>query len=131
MRGFLVRVLISAFSLWVASIVVDGVHFATPSALLWSALLLGIVNAVVRPIFVLLTLPFTIITLGLFLFVVNATMLGIVAWCIDDFSLDGFGAALFGAVIVSLTSMVASWTIGPAGKYELVVVRRDKRRTSD
>ena len=124
MRGFIVRVLITAFGLWLASIVVDGVHIATPGALLLAALLLGVVNAVVRPILILLTLPFTIVTLGLFLLVINAAMLGLVAGLMDNFALDGVGSALFGALIVSLTSTVASWYIGPAGKYDVVVRRQ-------
>lgn len=125
MRGFFIRALVSALGMWLASMIVAGVQFSTFTALILAALLLGIVNAVVRPLFIVLTLPFTIITLGLFLLVVNAAMLSIVAWCIDDFSLSGFGAALFGAIIVSLTSMVGSWYVGPTGKYELVVVRRE------
>ena len=124
MRGFFLRLLISALGLWLASAIVPGVHFASLAALLLAALLLGIVNAVVRPVFVLLTLPFTIVTLGLFLLVVNAAMLGLVAWFINDFALDGFAAALFGAVVVSLTGAVASWYIGPAGSYEVVVGRK-------
>ena len=126
MRGFFVRVLISALGLWLASVMVAGVHFRSPAALLLAALLLGVVNAVVRPVLILLTLPFTLITLGLFLLVINAALLGIVAWCIDDFTLDGFTAALFGAIIVSLTSMVASWYIGTTGRYEVIVVRREQ-----
>ena len=92
--------------------------------LLGAALILGVVNAVVRPILILLTLPFTIVTLGLFLLVINAAMLGLVAGLMDNFTLDGVGPALFGALIVSLTSTVASWYIGPAGKYDVVVRRQ-------
>ena len=124
MRGFIIRVLISAGALWVASAIVPGVHAATLAALLWGALTLGILNAVVRPLLILLTLPFTIITLGLFMLVINAAMLGLVAAFVTDFYVDGFFAALFGAIVVSLVSTVASWYVGPKGKVEVVVVRR-------
>lgn len=93
--------------------------------LLLAGVLLGIVNAVIRPVMIILTLPFTILTLGLFLFVINAMMLGLVAWLLDGFAISGFWAALGGSIIISLTSWIASWYIGPRGKVELVVVRRD------
>jgi putative membrane protein len=72
----------------------------------------------------LLTLPLTIVTLGLFLFVINAAMFGLVAALLDDFAVAGFWSALFGAIIVSITSTVASWYIGPEGRYEVFVMRR-------
>jgi putative membrane protein len=91
-----------------------------------AALLLGLVNAVVRPVVVLLTLPFTLVTLGLFLLVVNAAMLGLVAALLDGFRLAGFWPALFGSVIVSLTGGVASAYIGPRGRFEVLIVERRK-----
>ena len=69
------------------------------------------------------TFPITILTLGLFLLVVNAAMLGLVAWMLDGFVLGGFGPALLGAIIVSLTGWVGSWFIGPRGRVEVMVVR--------
>ncbi|MBT8102649.1 MAG: phage holin family protein, partial [Gammaproteobacteria bacterium] len=71
-----------------------------------------------------LTLPLTIITLGLFLFVLNAAMFGLVAALLDNFQVAGFWSAVFGAIIVSITSTVASWYIGPNGRYEVFVLRR-------
>lgn len=124
MIGFLVRLGIVAFGLWLASRLVPGIHFHSTATLLVAAFLLGVVNAVVRPVFVLLTLPFTIVTLGLFLLVVNAAMLGLVAWLMPGFALAGFGPALLGSLVVSFTGWVASWTIGPRGRIEIVVVRR-------
>lgn len=125
MAGFLVRCLVSAVGLWLASLIIDGITVQSAAVLLGAALLLGIVNAIVRPVMIVLTLPFTILTLGLFLFVINAMMLGLVAWLLDGFAISGFWAALGGSVIISLTSWVASWYIGPKGNIELVVVRRD------
>ncbi len=125
MQGFLVRLLITAFAMWLASVIVPGMSFAGGWALLWAALLLGIVNALVRPLVVLLTLPLTILTLGIFLLVVNAAMLGLVAAMLDGFQLAGFWSALFGSLLISIFSAVGSNFIGPSGHYEVMVVRRD------
>lgn len=122
--GFFARMLISALGLWVASRMVSGVEFATPGTLILAALLLGVVNAVVRPVVILLTLPITVVTLGLFLWVVNAAMLGFVAWMLPSFQLAGLGSALLASAIVGVTGWFASWYIGPRGRYEVLVVRR-------
>jgi putative membrane protein len=125
MPGFFIRLGISALGLWLASAIVPGLHIEGVGTLVLAALLLGVVNAVVRPVAVLLTIPLTIVTLGLFLLVVNAGMLGLVAALLEDMRIDGFFAALAGAVVVGLTSWVASSWIGPSGRVELMVVRRD------
>lgn len=127
MPGFLVRTLICMLGLWIASRLVPSLHFAGPGSLLLAAVLLGIVNAVVRPLLVVLTLPITLLTLGAFLLVVNAAMLSLVAALLDGFSLGGFWSALFGSLIVSLTGFVASWWIGPRGSVEVIVVRAEGR----
>ncbi len=124
MPGFLIRLGISALGLWLAAAIVPGVHITGVGTLVLAALLLGVVNAVVRPVIVLLTLPFTIVTLGLFLLVVNAAMLGLVAALLDGFRLAGFGPALLGTLVVSLTSWIASSWIGPSGRVEILIVRR-------
>ena len=123
MPGFLVRTLVSALGLWIASALISGLTFRDNATLLLAALLLGMVNAVVRPVFVLLTLPITVLTLGGFLLVVNAAMLGLVAALLDGFRIDGYWAALGGGILVSLTSWVASWYVGPRGRVEVMVVR--------
>ena len=115
MSGFLLRVLISAFGLWLASQCVAGVRFDSTRTLLLAALLLGVVNAVVRPIVFILTLPLTILTLGLFLLVLNAGMVALVAWIVPGFHVGGFRGALLTAIIVWLVSWVASWFIGRRG----------------
>jgi putative membrane protein len=124
MYGLLVRLLINALGLWLASVLVPGIEIHGAGTLLAAALLLGIVNAFVRPVIVLLTLPFTVLTLGFFLLVVNAAMLAIVAVMLDGFVLHGFFSALVGSLIVSLTSWIAAWYIGPSGRVEILVVRR-------
>ena len=90
-----------------------------------AALLLGVVNAFVRPLVVLLTFPITLVTLGLFLWVINAAMLGLVAALLDGFTLAGFGSALAGALVVSITSWIASWYVGSSGRFEVMIVRRE------
>ena len=77
-----------------------------------------------RPVAILLTLPVTIVTLGLFLLVINAAMFGLVAAFLEGFSVSGFFSALFGWLIVSATSTMASWYIGPKGRYNVLIIER-------
>jgi len=127
MSGFLIRLAVGALALWVADLLLDGISIDGTGTLVLAALLLGVVNAIVRPIFVLLTFPLTLLTLGLFLLVVNAAMLGLVAAFLPGFHVAGFWAALFGAVVVSLVSWVASAWIGPSGRFEVLVVEKRPR----
>ncbi len=124
MVGFLLRLVIGALGLWLAEQIVDGIDVANTGTLIAAAFLLGIANAVVRPVLIILTLPITIITLGLFLLVINAGMLALVALILPGFHIAGFWAALFGALIVSVTGWLASWFIGPRGRIETMYVRR-------
>ncbi len=127
MRGFIIRMAVGALGLWLASRYVAGLKIDGNQTLIAAALLLGVANAVVRPIVVFLTFPITVVTLGLFLLAVNAGMLAGVAWLLRGFSLEGFVPALLGALIVSLTSWAASWTIGPQGRFELLMSGRRRR----
>jgi len=124
MPGFILRAAIVALGLWLATFWVHGVSIDTPATLILAGLLLGLVNSVVRPIAILLTLPLTIVTLGLFLLVVNAGMVALVAWILPGMHVAGFWSALQAALIVSLVSIVGSWFIGPKGKIEVIVRRR-------
>ena len=126
MQGFLVRTAICALGLWLASALVPSMHFASGASLLGAALLLGVVNAIVRPIAILFTLPLTLLTLGCFLLVINAAMLGLVAQLLDGFQLGDFFSALFASMIVSVTSGLASWNIGPGGRYDVMVIERKR-----
>ena len=120
MTGVILRGLIAALGLWLATEWVSGVQIDTPATLVLAGLLLGVVNAIVRPLAIILTLPVTIMTLGLFLLVVNTAMLGLVAFLLPHFKLAGFWPAFWSALIVSLTSWVASWFIGSKGRLEVV-----------
>jgi putative membrane protein len=118
MIGFIIRVLITAAGLWLATQIVPGISDHSWKSLLAAALLLGIVNAIIRPILVVLTFPITIVTLGLFLLVINGLMLELVAFFLHDFHVHGLLAAILGAIVVGLTGWVASWFIGPSGRVE-------------
>lgn len=127
MRGFVIRLLVTAVGLWIASLLVRSMEFTGFGTLIGAALLLGLVNAFIRPLILLLTLPITILTLGLFLLVVNAAMLGLVAAVLPGFTLGGFLSAVFGSIIVSLTSWLSSWFIGPRGRIEIMYARGPRR----
>ena len=124
MPGFLIRILIVALGLWLATEFVPGIEIKGAWTLLGAALLLGLVNAVMRPLLILLTLPITVLTFGLFLLVINAGTLALVAWAFDDFTIAGFWPAVWGAIIVGMTGWLASWFIGPRGRVEIIYARR-------
>ena len=111
MTSFFIRAAIAALGLWVATLLVSGLSIANPMSLILAALLLGVCNAVVKPVLVVLTLPATVLTLGLFLLVINGAVLALVAWILPGFSIASFGAAILGALIVSVISLVATAAI--------------------
>ena len=115
MTGFLLRAVIAAFGLWFATLRVDGFTVDQPATMMIAAVVLGLVNAVVRPILIVLTLPISVVTLGLFLLVINASMILLVAAIVPGFDVSGFWDALWGALIVSLTGWLGSWFIGSRG----------------
>lgn len=118
MRGFVVRLLITALGLWVADQLLSGITITGTGALIISALLLGIINAVIRPIILILTLPLTVLTLGFFILIVNGISLAIAAWLVPGFHVAGLWSATIGAIIVGLTGWAASAFIGGSGKIE-------------
>ena len=124
MLGFLIRAVIVALGLWLATAWVSGVTIDTPQTLLLAGILLGVVNSVIRPIAILLTLPMTVLTLGLFLLVINAGMVALVAWMLPGMHVNGFGAAFWTSILVSLVSMIGSWFVGGKGKVEVFVKKR-------
>ncbi|HTV49876.1 MAG TPA: phage holin family protein [Steroidobacteraceae bacterium] len=124
MTGFVLRAVIAALGLWLAADWVHGVRIDSAATLVLAGFLLGIMNAVVRPVLVILTLPLTLVTLGFFLLVVNALMVLLVALLLPGFHVSGFWPAFFTALIVSFTGWVSSWLIGPRGRVELIVRRR-------
>jgi len=113
MKNFVLRAAIAALGLWLATQWVDGLYLDTPVTLAVAAVLLGVVNALVRPLVILLTLPFTLFTLGLFLLVINAAMLGLVAALLPGMQIVNFWDAFWGALIVSIVSWIASLLFAP------------------
>src|ERR1700749_669475 len=123
MEGFLIRAAVVAIGLWLAS-KMSLVAFSSTRTLIAAALVLAVVNAFVRPIIIILTLPITLLTLGLFLLVINAVMLMLVAWLIRGVLVAGFWSAVFAAIVVSLTSWTMSGWIGPRGRVEVMTVQQ-------
>ncbi|MEZ5497971.1 MAG: phage holin family protein [Steroidobacteraceae bacterium] len=124
MTGFILRAIIAALGLWLASRWVDGIAISSATTLLLAGVLLGICNAIVRPIAVILTFPITIVTLGLFLIVINAGMLALVALVLPGFQIAGFWSAILAALIVGLTGWIGSWFIGSRGRIEVLRSKR-------
>ena len=124
MTGFILRACITAIGLWVATRLVSGIRIDDPTTLVLAGLLLGVVNAIVRPIAILLTLPLTILSLGLFLLVINTAMVGLVAAMLPGFHIPGgFWSAFGTAFIVWITGWLGSSLIGFRGKVDVFVRR--------
>ena len=116
MHGLVIRWLVSAVSLWLTSKVIPGFSFDGVFPLLFAAVTIGLLNAIVRPIVFILTLPLTIVTLGLFLLIVNAMMIGLVDLLLGGFDVRG----LFAGIMAAIVTGVASWIGG--------MILRDDRR---
>jgi len=111
MLMLLARWIVNAAALLLVAYLYPGVAVTSFFAALIAALVLGIVNAVIRPILVLLTLPVTLVTLGLFIFVINALLFWFVANVVQGFAVTGFWAALIGSVLYSVITMITSWLL--------------------
>ena len=123
MRGLVVRWIVSALALWLTSHVVSGIQVRSFGALLAAAAMIGIINAFVRPIVVLLTLPLSVVTFGLFVLVVNAAMLVLASAFVPGFEVHGFWAALFGWLLLSLFTFAINVLIGKHGHIEVVTFK--------
>ncbi len=121
--GFLARILINALAIFFAAAVVPGVEISGPLAALGAGLVFGLVNAVVRPVLVILTLPLTLLTLGLFLLVLNGFCFWLTSALVKGFEVHGFWPALFGALLVSVVSWVLTAFLSDRGKV-VVITRR-------
>jgi putative membrane protein len=103
---------VNTLSLWVADSLFDGIAFESPKSLFIAGLVLGIVNVFVKPVLVILTLPLTIVTLGVFVLVLNALMLLLVAWLVPGFTVSGFWTGFFVALFVSVFSFILNALLG-------------------
>jgi putative membrane protein len=123
MRGLVVRWIVSAVALYLTSSVVRGIEVATFPGLLLAAAMIGILNAVVRPIVFLLTLPLTVVTFGLFILVVNAAMLALASAVDPGFEVHGFWAAMWGWLLLSIFTFAINVLIGEHGRVDVVQFR--------
>jgi len=123
MRGLVIRWLVSAVALYLTSLIVRGIEIHGIVPLLFAAVTIGILNAVVRPIILLLTLPLNVLTLGLFTLVVNAFMLWMASQVVKGFEVHGFWAALGGWLVMSFFTFLINLLIGESGRIEIVRMR--------
>lgn len=113
MKQFLLRWVVNFFGLWAAATLVSGISYDRPSTLVWGALIFTVVNALVRPLVIILSLPAIVLTFGLFTFVVNALMLYLVDWMYDPLQIAGFGSALLAVLVIWLVNYLLSEFLDP------------------
>jgi putative membrane protein len=123
--GFLIRAVVNALAIWLATEIVPGIEAGSVTTVVVAALVLGIVNAIVRPVLLVLTLPLTLVTLGLFLFVLNALCLWLTSAIVPGFEVRGFWPAFWGALIVSALSWVVNGFVSDRGR--VVVITEPER----
>src|SRR6185436_20152466 len=116
--GFVIRVLVNAAAIWLATRIVPGIAAESGGQILLSGLVLGLINALVRPVLVILTFPLTLVTLGLFLLVLNAFCLALTAWLVPGFDVVGFLPAILGSLIVSAVSWLLTAFVSDRGRVE-------------
>lgn len=126
-KSFLQRWVITTLGVLAAASIVDGVRAETTLGLLGASLLLGIFNAVLRPVMMFLALPLVVLTLGLFMFIINATLLYFVGWLVKSFQVEDFWSALKGAIVISIVSLLANLLIGK-DKARVEVRARGRRK---
>jgi putative membrane protein len=112
MLRFIIQAVVTALGLWLAAEFIPGVEVLSSGSLIAAAVLLGLVNALVRPVLTFITFPLTVITFGLFLLVVNAATIGIVAMLLGGFNVTGLMAGIGAAIVTGLVSWIAGWFIG-------------------
>lgn len=124
MPGLLIRWLILTAAITAASFLMDGIEVAGFFSALGAAAILGVLNAVFRPILIILTLPINVLTLGLFTFVINAVLLKMVSGVITGFQVHGFWSAVFGSLVISLVSWFLSSFVNSRGRVEYIDMER-------
>ena len=131
MRHFVFRWAVTTVSVMIAASIIRGIRYDTTSALILAALLLGILNAFVRPVLLILSAPLILLSLGLFIFVVNGLMLYWVPGVVSGFHVDSFGSAFWGAIVVSIVSwMLSAFFRGSDGRVHVLTHHRQIRRVS-
>ena len=123
MPGILFRWVISALGLLLISWLFEGIQVDSVGRAFVAAIFLGIFNALIRPVLLIMTLPITLVTLGLFTLVINGLMLWLTAWLLDGFAVHGFWSAVGGALVLSLISWAANGLVNDRGKVEVIHMR--------
>lgn len=126
-KGFLFRWVVNALGLLFVSWLFEGIQVNGVGWAFVAALFLGVFNALVRPVLILLTLPITVVTMGLFIVVINALMLWLTGTLLAGFQVHGFWTAVGGSLILSVISMAANSLVGDRGNIEVIDMRRDAR----
>lgn len=127
MRGLLIRFTVTGIAVFLASQIVPGITVETVSAGVAAVILLAFLNAIVRPILYLFTLPFIVLSLGLFMVVINALLLHVVAWLVKGFVVEGFWPSVWGALIISVTSTILTLWVSEEGQVQMVIHRKPPR----
>ncbi len=124
MRGILFRWIVLTVAILFAAYVIDGIHVSGFFSAFFAAAILGVLNAFLRPVLIILTLPFNIITFGLFTFIINALLLKMAAGVIKGFEIDGFWPAILGALLISIVSWILNWIISDKGHVEYIDMKK-------
>ncbi len=123
MRGVAIRFFVTGVAVLLAAQLVDGIHIDGMMAGLAAAVVLALLNALIRPLLYLFSIPFIVLTLGLFMVLINALLLELTAWLVKGFTIDGFWPAFWGALIISVVSTILNLLVSDEGRVEVVVHR--------
>jgi putative membrane protein len=126
MRGLLIRFAITWTAVFLAGYIIPGIQVETVGAGIAAAMLLALLNAILRPILYMVSIPLIILSLGLFTVVINALLLELVAWLVQGFHVNGFWPAFWGAVVISVVSTILNLWVSGEGRWE--IVSRESRR---
>ncbi|GAB4337967.1 MAG: phage holin family protein [Candidatus Abyssubacteria bacterium] len=124
MRGFVARFIINLLLLALVTWMFPGIEVTGPIALIFAGIVLGLLNAFLRPILILITLPLTILTIGIFIFVINGLMIWLTSGVVDGFKVSGFWTAVGTALVYSVLSMIVSFFLSDAGRIEVIHLHR-------
>ncbi|HYA40049.1 MAG TPA: phage holin family protein [Syntrophobacteraceae bacterium] len=127
MKGLMIRWLLLTISIILTSYLIDGIYVRSFASALFAALVLGILNALFRPILLIVTIPINILTLGLFTFVINALLLKMVSGVVPGFYVHGFFSAVFGSLLISLVSWLLSSFVNERGRISYIDLKKSNR----
>ena len=120
MRGLIIRFVITGVAVFLASHIIPGIRVDTVGAGIAAALVLALLNAIVRPVLYVLAIPFIVLTLGVFVIIINAVLLQFTDWLIDGFEVLGFWAGFWGALVISIVSSILNLVVSEEGRWEVV-----------